>query len=480
MLADRPALEGGDGRDRERACGLAGGDDEEVGDRSRYLLQRLKPGTRLVAQQQAQEQPDLTARPGAEGVLVEDLPQRGGHLGSWPGVQRDAGQLQRDPVAGHGRGAVAQGVEVLSRGHARVPVPRRPVRGGLQAARRLRGAAGAPVVLGHPRQREGTRVPGQGTGRAQVQNRPLRFGDRLVRGPARQVVGEDVPAVVRGAVEDAFPQRRRECSTRLRLAQPRDGAQQFHRRGFAEDRRRGDHLPRRRRKATQPLHHHPAHGRGQGRLPRRAGGVLRGVRPSAQYLLDDVRQAARPPVQTVGELVRDRLRAEQPGGQRTGLRRRQRCEVPLDHRHVGRCAQRERKAVAPFGVGVGSGTTAGGEYEAQAGRRVGDDRAEECAGRCVGPLEVLDDEDGLPQRCRVRVQGAQDAVVFGPRVSQGRRRGREAIREVGQQSVQGPGHRRQVRRERPGAEAVQRLDERREGERCVRLLAAGHQRDGIR
>lgn len=123
---------------------------------------------------------------------------------------------------------------------------------------------------------------------------------------------------------------------------------------------------------------------------------------------------------------------------------------------------------------------AGGEYEAQARRRVGDDRTEEGAGGCVGPLEVLEDQDRLPQRCRVRAQGAQHAVVFGARVSQGRRRGREAIREVGQQSVQGPGHRRQVRRERSGAQAVQRLDERREREGLVRLLAAGDQGDGTR
>ncbi|EWS96210.1 hypothetical protein SSIG_07021 [Streptomyces filamentosus NRRL 11379] len=185
-------------------------------------------------------------------------------------------------------------------------------------------------------------------------------------------------------------------------------------------------------------------------------------------------------MQSVGELLRYRLHAEQPGGQLAGLRRRQRCEVPLDDRYVGGCPQREGEAVARLGIGVGRGMAARGEYESQPGRRVGDDRTEKCAGGCVGPLKVLDDQDGLPQRCRVRVQGAQNAVVFGARVSQRRRRGREAIREVGQQSVQGPGHRRQVRRERSGAEAVQRLDERRERGGLVRVLAAGDQGDGTR
>lgn len=105
VLTDRPALEGGDRDDRQRPCGLSRRDGEKIGNGTRYLLQRLKTGTRLVAQQQTQEEPDLTARPGAQGALVEDLPQGGGHLRAGAGVQRDAGQLQRDPVADDGGGA---------------------------------------------------------------------------------------------------------------------------------------------------------------------------------------------------------------------------------------------------------------------------------------------------------------------------------------------------------------------------------------
>ncbi|CAO0825192.1 hypothetical protein SMICM17S_10663 [Streptomyces microflavus] len=155
VLADRPPLEGGDRDDRQRPGGLPRRYGEEIGNGPCYLLQRLEPGTRLVAQQQPQEQPDLAARTGAEGVLVEHLPQGGGDLRTGAGVQRDAGQLQSEPVADDGGGAAAQGVEVAVRGRTGVPAPGGAVRRRLQTSHRLGAVAGAPVVLGDPDQREG-------------------------------------------------------------------------------------------------------------------------------------------------------------------------------------------------------------------------------------------------------------------------------------------------------------------------------------
>ncbi|WP_257135785.1 hypothetical protein, partial [Streptomyces sp. b94] len=64
---------------------------------------------------------------------VEHLPQGCGHLGAGAGVERDAGQLERDPVPGGGRRAVAQGVEVVGGGRPRVAAPGGPVGGRLQA-----------------------------------------------------------------------------------------------------------------------------------------------------------------------------------------------------------------------------------------------------------------------------------------------------------------------------------------------------------
>ncbi|CAO0825191.1 hypothetical protein SMICM17S_10662 [Streptomyces microflavus] len=66
-------------------------------------------------------------------------------------------------------------------------------------------------------------MSGEGAGRAQVQYGPFRFGDRLVRGPARQLVREGVGSARRR--DDAFFQSRGEGTAGLPLAQPRDRSQ---------------------------------------------------------------------------------------------------------------------------------------------------------------------------------------------------------------------------------------------------------------
>ncbi len=214
--------------------------------------------------------------------------------------------------------------------------------------------------------------------------------------------------------------------------------------------------------------------RGGARCPASVAALIRTAGASAQHLLDHVRQPARPPVQALGELLRHGPRAEQSGGQFPGLRHRQRREALLGHRDVGRGAQgdREREPVAVL---------AGGEDESEARRRVGDDRTEEGAGPGVGPLEVLHGQHGVAQvRCH-GAQGPQDAMVFGLRFGQGRRRGREPVGEVGQQPAQGPGHRGQVPGQgveqsgREGAGGRERLDDRgeRRGRRSVRRRTAG-------
>jgi hypothetical protein len=116
------------------------------------------------------------------------------------------------------------------------------------------------------------------------------------------------------------------------------------------------------------------------------------------------------------------------------------------------------------------------QHEAQLGRELRGQEAEELVARPIDPVQVLEDEHGRPEPAQRLEDRAEQPMAIGARLAQRLERRRQFVSELRERLSQRSGHRieRSARRQRPGR-AAERLDERSERERLTQVVAVASQ-----
>jgi hypothetical protein len=157
------------------------------------------------------------------------------------------------------------------------------------------------------------------------------------------------------------------------------------------------------------------------------GGGCRG--DEAEQLLDRRGEAGGAAVEVGGELRGDHVGPEQGAGEVADPVDGQRVEDELEPARPGREVGAEVE-----GWGVREILAPVGEHEAEVRRELGGEEAEQLAGVPVGPVQVLDDQDGRAEGAQQLEYGAEAQVALCPPVG-GRVRRRwqpaEVLREQG-------------------------------------------------
>ncbi len=430
------------------------------------------PARLLVADRRARQQLGVAALAGDRRRPPERV----------EGIDRVAGpvarvaQLEEDlrPVEAEGdRGLQLRGRLVVGERRGRRPRRQQVELGGaLGRAERHRGGE----VMGEVGERAaGARLAGvERLGDTQVQLRPARPRQPVVERAPHELVGEAAGEPARrDLVDHPAAERLVQCGQQLGVLEPGGAPDHVEPELGARRRRQLEQLGGVRREPGQPLADDLAHALGAAELLRRAVDADRAARELDRAALDQpAPQLADQERVAVGELA-DRLRERERRGAQLAAPG---AADELGHVAVGEPGEPQPHDVVAAQVGerlrqrvgdVRLGVAVGGEHEDP---RLGGARemAQEQERRCVGPVRVLEHEQGrtLPRDAGEQVgHGAVQAVALGVRVGvDGRRQLAEPRAEVGQEPDQlaARGARRLAqlgRGERPG-ELVERLDER--------------------